>query len=283
MLKDDYGEASQESRFGGPGFDITRHVDTRFTFRSIDNRCHEGRVDHFSIFHVELARSFERKAGIRVSERALAGAEEQRGEQRGQEVRQSGKKAGERVLGFVEVGGKSGSGGERKVSFRSRRSLARTLARVAEASHRQSSTRFRGVAVSDDIIPRISGAAYFDPRDFSPPADARTSDGACSHGKGLFFLDDDVGTETPWIGSFNRAGRKEEKKEKAENEEKARISSGVVTSTGLFISRENGTPCRAMPRRQRARDVNEFDDAHYGMPELAFHNTYISSLQRRSP
>ncbi|KYM99622.1 hypothetical protein ALC62_09624 [Cyphomyrmex costatus] len=46
----------------------------------------------------------------------------------------SGKKAGERVLGFVE------------------------LARVAEASHRQSSARFRGVAVADGIISRISGA-----------------------------------------------------------------------------------------------------------------------------
>ncbi|KYQ59935.1 hypothetical protein ALC60_01032 [Trachymyrmex zeteki] len=64
-----------------------------------------------------------------------------------------------------------------------------------------------------------------------------------------------------------------------ENEEKSKVraSSGVVTPTDLFISRENGTPCRAMPRRQRARDVNEFDDAHYGMPELAFHNTYIAS------
>lgn len=196
-------------------------------------------VIHLTILRIELARSFERKASIRASERASSSWRS--GEQRGQEVRQSGKKAGERVLGFAEVGGKSGSGGECKVSFRSRRSLARTparsLARVAEASHRQSSTRFRGVAVADGIISRISGPACLDPRDFSPPADARTSGrplpkwpraektppgflvrsepfsgGACS--QGLFFLDDDVDTETPWIGSSNRADRKEDKRKK---------------------------------------------------------------------
>lgn len=82
-------------------------------------------------------------------------------------MRQSGKKAGERVLGFVEVGDKSGSGGERKVSFRSRRPLARPparpLARIAEASPPSvvyAVPRCRGLA--DGIIPRLSGAARLD-------------------------------------------------------------------------------------------------------------------------
>jgi len=77
-------------------------------------------VIHPAVFQVELAREEGRYSGERASSSRRSG-----GRQRGQEVRQSGKKAGERVLGFVEVGGKSGSGGERKVSFRSRRSLAR--------------------------------------------------------------------------------------------------------------------------------------------------------------
>ncbi|TGZ48195.1 hypothetical protein DBV15_09965 [Temnothorax longispinosus] len=98
------------------------------------------------------------------------------GGQRGQEVRQSGKKAGERVLGIIEVGGKSGSsGGERKVSFRSRRSLARSLARVAEAKSPVS--RLRGSAVSRCRRwyhpASISGAYLSRSRDFSPPADVR--------------------------------------------------------------------------------------------------------------
>ncbi|KYN18687.1 hypothetical protein ALC57_08981 [Trachymyrmex cornetzi] len=120
----------------------------------------------------------------------------------------------------------------RESRFGGIRASERALAGAEAQRGRQSSTRFRGVAVPDGIIPRISSAC-----------------------------------------------------EEAENEEKPKVraSFGVVTPTGLFISRENGTPCRAMPRRQRARDVNEFDDAHYGMPELAFHNTYIAAVQRRSP
>jgi len=42
----------------------------------------------------------------------------------------------------------------------------------------------------------------------------------------------------------------------------------VVTSMGLFIRRENGTPCRAA-RRQWKRDVNEFDDIDWNVGSLS--------------
>jgi len=42
----------------------------------------------------------------------------------------------------------------------------------------------------------------------------------------------------------------------------------VVTSMGLFIRRENGTPCRAA-RRQWKRDVNEFDDIGWNVGSLS--------------
>lgn len=103
-------------------------------------------VIHPGVFQAasELARSLARKAGIRA-ERASS-SRHSKG-QRGQEVKQSGKKAGERVLGFIEVGGKGGSGGERKVSFRSRHSLVRLLDSLASRS-RIAVSRLRGSAVS---------------------------------------------------------------------------------------------------------------------------------------
>lgn len=207
-------------------------------------------VIHPGVFQVELARSRGRQV-FGLSERgSSAGAA---GEQRGQEARQSGKKAGERVLGFIEVGGKSGSGGERKVSFRSRRSLGRSLARSLAQQKRVAISRLRGSAVSRCrrwYHPASKVVAQSRSRDFSPPADVRREHpvGRYQNGralrkllrvlgpaappadpdpfsagprsrKGSFFPEDDAGVETPRIELSAREERKEGRKEEVENDE----------------------------------------------------------------
>lgn len=98
------------------------------------------------------------------------------------------------------------------MSFRSRRSLARSLARSfarlaqQKRSRCQSSTRFRGVAVADAIIPRVSGACLSRSRDFSPPADVRREHpvGRYQNGRALRKLS--PGALVPRLSRTRRSG-----------------------------------------------------------------------------